>query len=404
MTQLNDICNFIIDCEHKTAPIQEQGYPSIRTPNIGNGYFILKDVNRVSEETYKEWTRRGEPQTGDLILAREAPVGNVAVVPKDAKFCLGQRTVLIRPNQSVIDPYYLCYLLLSPKIRSDLLAKSGGATVHHLNLKDIRALPIPVLPSLAGQRKLASIIQNYDDLIQTNQQRITLLEEAAQRLYDEWFVKLRFPNHEQVPVVDGVPEGWERTRLAKIAAINANTIKKDEFDSIRYVDISAVVERQIQSYLETDLSEAAGRAKRKVQHGDVIWSCVRPNRRQYALIWNPFENLIVSTGFCTLSADKVPFSYLYLLASHNDFSDYLENVATGSAYPAVTARNFEQYEVVKPSQRVLDVFDRVCLPLIEQAETLKIMNQKLMQARDELLPRLMSGRLDVSTLSAVGEE
>lgn len=105
---LLDVCELIIDCEHKTAPTQETGYPSIRTPNIGHGRFILDNVNRVSEETYAAWTQRGVPQAGDLILAREAPIGNVAIIPQKLKVCLGQRTVLIRPDKNSVDPHYLC--------------------------------------------------------------------------------------------------------------------------------------------------------------------------------------------------------------------------------------------------------------------------------------------------------
>ena len=148
MITLNQICDLIVDCEHKTAPVQEQGYPSIRTPNIGRGFFILDGVNRVSEETYTAWTRRAAPSPGDLILAREAPVGNVAVIPEGEKFCLGQRTVLIRPNKNLVDPYYLCYQLLTPDMQSRMHGKSAGATVHHLNLKDIRSMEIPPLPCL----------------------------------------------------------------------------------------------------------------------------------------------------------------------------------------------------------------------------------------------------------------
>ena len=381
----------------------DAGVPVVMPQDIVQNRIDLKKIAYI-QPSLANSLKRHYLRSGDIVFPRRGDIGKCAIFEESSRlmFC-GTGCLKISIPEKIVYPKWLFYYILQEDVIKNIENNAVGSTMLNLNTGILRAVDI-VYPKLSSQKKIASILSNYDDLIQTNQQRITLLEEAAQRLYDEWFVKLRFPNHEQVLVVDGVPEGWERTRLAKIAAINANTIKKDEFDSIRYVDISAVVERQIQSYLETDLSEAAGRAKRKVQHGDVIWSCVRPNRRQYALIWNPFENLIVSTGFCTLSADKVPFSYLYLLASHNDFSDYLENVATGSAYPAVTARNFEQYEVVKPSQRVLDVFDRVCLPLIEQAETLKIMNQKLMQARDDLLPRLMSGRLDTSTLSAVGEE
>ena len=109
--QLRDICELIIDCEHKTAPKQETGYPSIRTPNIGPGYFILEGVNRVSEETYRSWTKRAVPQPGDLIMAREAPVGNVAMIPEGLRPCLGQRTLLIRPDRDKVSPSFLNYFL-----------------------------------------------------------------------------------------------------------------------------------------------------------------------------------------------------------------------------------------------------------------------------------------------------
>ena len=153
---LNDICELIVDCEHKTAPKQETGYPSIRTPNIGKGVLILEGVNRVSEETYIAWTRRAIPKEGDLILAREAPAGNIAVIPKDVKVCLGQRTVLIRPKKDKLLSKYLAFLILSPKVQKQLLSHSTGATVQHINMKDIRAFKIYNRPSLLEQEKIVS--------------------------------------------------------------------------------------------------------------------------------------------------------------------------------------------------------------------------------------------------------
>jgi len=143
---LNDICELIVDCEHKTAPKQETGYPSIRTPNIGKGVLILEGVNRVSEETYITWTRRAIPQEDDLILAREAPAGNIGVIPKNVKVCLGQRTVLIRPKKDKFLSKYLAFLILSQKVQKQLLSHSTGATVQHINMKDIRAFKIYNLP------------------------------------------------------------------------------------------------------------------------------------------------------------------------------------------------------------------------------------------------------------------
>src|SRR5437899_11393901 len=124
---LGDLCT-IIDCEHKTAPAEDSGIPLIRTPNIGRGRLILEDVQRISERTFKIWTRRGEPKPGDLIMAREAPVGNVAIVPRNEKVCLGQRTVLIRVKERDLDAGYLNYLLNTTAMNTYLNLLSNGAT------------------------------------------------------------------------------------------------------------------------------------------------------------------------------------------------------------------------------------------------------------------------------------
>lgn len=162
---LSDITECIVDCEHKTAPLAESGFPSIRTPNIGKGHLILDDVNLVDEATYRQWTRRETPRPGDLILAREAPAGNVGVIPKGEMVCLGQRTVLIRPNTDMIDPHFLAYLLLTPFIQDRLLSHSTGTTVEHVNLRDIRALKLPSLPSVAEQQAVVGAVRDIQQML-----------------------------------------------------------------------------------------------------------------------------------------------------------------------------------------------------------------------------------------------
>ena len=127
--ELREICDLIVDCEHKTAPTQDTGYPSIRTPNIGRGYLILDNANRVSEETYRLWTRRAIPKPGDLVMAREAPVGNVAIIPSGLNPCLGQRTLLIRCNKAKAEPSYVSYLLNGPQVQATIYGMTNGVTV-----------------------------------------------------------------------------------------------------------------------------------------------------------------------------------------------------------------------------------------------------------------------------------
>ena len=203
---LDQVCHFIVDCLHKTAPTQEKGFPLIRTPNIGRGRFNLENVQRISKETYEIWTSRATPQKNDLILAREAPAGNVAIIKSDEPHCLGQRTVHLRPNLKVVNPDFLVYFLLAPKQQALLLKNQVGVHVGHVNMRDIRRLPVNNLPSMDAQQKIASILSGYDDLIENNNRRITLLEESARLLYREWFVRLHFPGHENTRVIDGVPD------------------------------------------------------------------------------------------------------------------------------------------------------------------------------------------------------
>lgn len=163
---LLDACELIVDCPHSTAPDEGAGYPLIRTPNIGKGRLLLEGVHRVSEETYNKRNERAIPQEGDLILAREAPVGNVAKIQSGQKVCLGQRTVLIRPKKN-IDSDFLTYYLLSPYIQHMLLVSSNGATVSHLNMAAIRKLTID-LPDLSTQRRIGSLLSAIDNKIEIN--------------------------------------------------------------------------------------------------------------------------------------------------------------------------------------------------------------------------------------------
>ena len=183
---LDELCELIVDCEHKTAPTQEDGIPSIRTPNIGRGRLILDGIYRVSDDTYKAWTRRAEPRPGDLVLAREAPAGNVAVIPGGLKVCLGQRTVLIRAKSSIFEPAYLAHFLLQRDSQQRLLAHSRGATVQHVNLKDIRAFKVSAIPSLEIQRRVVrevlALLEYGDKLESIYQQKLAALDELKQSL------------------------------------------------------------------------------------------------------------------------------------------------------------------------------------------------------------------------------
>ena len=208
MIQLKDICD-IYDCPHTTAKDEGKGYPLVRTPNVGKGRLLLNGIHRVSEEVYNSRKSRAVPEEEDLILAREAPVGNVSIIMQGQRVCLGQRDVLIKPKRELVDPHYLTYYLLSAEVQNRLKNHANGAVVAHLNVSDIRNLLVS-LPELDEQIAIGKILRSIEDKIELNNRINHNLEVQAQALYKSWFVD--FEPCRGGKFVDSelglIPEGW----------------------------------------------------------------------------------------------------------------------------------------------------------------------------------------------------
>ena len=190
--QLGQLCSLIVDSEHKTAPKNPSGtYPLIRTTDLGMARVNLRSAQRVDAATHQHWTKRAAPKEGDLILAREAPVGGICRVPEGVDPVLGQRTVLLRPDPTTVESEFLMYRLAAPDLQARMNEMSGGATVPHLNMADIRVFTVAGIPSFATQRRIAAVLSAFDELIEINERRIALLEDLARSLYQEWFVHFR---------------------------------------------------------------------------------------------------------------------------------------------------------------------------------------------------------------------
>ena len=186
--KLDDI-SIIVDCEHKTAPLVESSdYISVRTANIANGKIDFENSNRVSEETYNLWTKRLIPKEGDIVLAREAPVGEVGWIPNNRNVCLGQRTVLIRANKEHVNSRYLLYYLTNKETKNDLISRSTGSVVEHLNVKDIRNFALRLHSNLDQQTAIAEVLSSLDDKIDLLHRQNKTLEQLAETLFRLWFV------------------------------------------------------------------------------------------------------------------------------------------------------------------------------------------------------------------------
>lgn len=391
---LDDACEFIVDCLHHTAPIQEEGFPSIRTPNIGKGRLLLDGVNRVSEETYRIWTQRAVPEPGDLILAREAPAGNVAIIKEGEKVCLGQRTVHLRPNPKIVDADFLCYFLLAPPQQGKLLAAETGATAKHVNMRDIRRLELSNLPDLNSQRAAGAMLGAYDDLIENNRRRMVLLEESARLLYREWFVRLRFPGYEHTPIVDGVPQGWERKTLGDLCSEIRDMVLPEALKpDTPYIGLEHMPRRSI-SLNEWGTVEQVTSSKSRFKAGEIIFGKIRPYFHKVGVAF--VDGVASSDAIVVRPADDTLYGLVLMTMSSDEFvAVTAQQMKEGSKMPRADWRQMKAYSVPLPPPGLLSNFDSVIQPIVEQLKSLSFANQKLRTARDLLLPRLMSGELSV---------
>jgi type I restriction enzyme S subunit len=198
-----EACELVVDCKNRTPPVvTESDYAVVRTPNVRDGQFILEDLRFTDEESYRIWTARAVPQFGDIMITREAPLGEVCAVPADRKVCLGQRMMLYRPSPARTSSTYLLYSLMSEPVRANLFRKIGGSTVGHAKVDDIRFLRLP-LPSLREQHAIAAALSHVDELVRGLDRLVAkkrdLKQAAMQQLltgqihlpefHDEWEVK-----------------------------------------------------------------------------------------------------------------------------------------------------------------------------------------------------------------------
>ena len=222
MQSIGPIKNFTIgiyDGPHATPKPSNEGPIFLGIKNVtDDGRLDFEEIRHVSEAEFPKWTRRVKPQKDDIVFSYEATLHRYARIPDNFYGCLGRRMALVRPDRKKVDPRFLHYYFLSPVWRAKMEAITiTGATVNRIPLTSFPGIKVS-FPGLNEQVAISDILSAYDDLIENNRRRIALLEAAARLLYREWFVHFRFPGHEHVKIIDGLPEGWERSVPSGIIA------------------------------------------------------------------------------------------------------------------------------------------------------------------------------------------
>ena len=338
---------------------------------------------------------------GDLLFGRRSLVeegaGKCSMVYKPAGPLTFESSIIrVRLNRAIADPEFFFNYFRSPIGRSRIRAIVGGAAVKGIRGSDLKLIKVHV-PPIDEQIAIRQVVALYDDLITTNQRRIALLEDAARRLYREWFVHLRFPGHESVPVKDGVPEGWAKLPLGDVAEITMGQSPESKYyntdgDGLPFHQgVSDFGHRFVKHETYTK------QATRIAEAGDILCSVRAPvGRLNFTR-----DKIAIGRG---LSAMRSRTGHQSLLFYQLDALFVEEDMIGGGAiFASVGKKELFGQLILQPSTSIATTFNRLVSDLDLQIENLDSQNQELAKARDLLLPKLMSGQLDVSGIALPDE-
>ncbi|MBA1147841.1 restriction endonuclease subunit S [Ectothiorhodospiraceae bacterium WFHF3C12] len=363
----------------------------------------------VEQSTYQKWTRRQVPRKGDIILTREAPLGEVGMLRTDDNVFLGQRLVSYRVDPAKADNRFLLYAFQSDYLQSQIKAFGSGATVEHMRVPDAKKLRV-LLPPLATQHRIASILSAYDDLIENNTRRIAILEEMARRLYEEWFVQFRFPGHEGAGFKESelgrIPDGWRCRRLEEVVALNPRTRVPKDGEKL-FIPMGALSES---SMTIVGTERKAGNSGAKFQNGDTLVARITPcleNGKTGFVDFLPDDQPTAcgSTEFIVLRSQTLCPEMVYLLARSERFRDVaIKSMSGATGRQRIRVESIKEFPVVQPDDETLRRFQEFAGPCFRHIRVLAEKNTNLRTQRDLLLPKLVSGEIDVSDIPLPNEE
>ena len=395
---IKDICTGIYDGPHATPPLSDTGAIFLGISNFNNGRLDFSDIRYISEDDLPKWTKRVIPQKNDIVFSYEATLNLYAIIPEGFRGCLGRRMALLRVDETKADYKFLYYYFYSDAWRATVNENIVlGATVDRIPLIKFPDFPVE-LPPLETQHRIADILSVYDELIENNQKQIKLLEEAAQRLYKEWFVDLRFPGHENTKIVDGVPEGWNWCKLEDAIQFDPKvTLTKERMK--QFVPMSALSTASMMLD-ESQFTETSSNSGSKFQNGDTLLAritpCLENGKTAYVSGLKSDEGAVGSTEYIVMRAKTINSYMVYLLARTDDFRQSAINSMSGSdGRQRVKSDKLKMLDYLHPTSELVEKFENVEEPIFEKIYRLSEQMQQAKQARDLLLPKLMRGEVEV---------
>ena len=404
---IGDLCEITSSKRIFFSEYVESGVPFYRSKEIiekTQGQDISEPLY-ISQEKYDEIKSRfGVPQAGDMLLTSVGTIGTAYIVKEDDYFYFkdGNLTWFRDFNKTLLSKY-LFYWITSSEGYSVLNNSTIGSSQKALTISALKGIKIP-LPSMAEQERIVQTLSAYDDLIENNQKQIKLLEEAAQRLYKEWFVDLRFPGYENMPITDGVPQGWEKSAFSDVFTFvrgKSYTSKElSESDGVLMVNLKNI--RAYGGYKRNAEKRFTGAYKEEqlLVGGDVVMGVTDMTQERrlvghVALIPSFNEKVTFSMDLIKLMPSSVSKNYLYCALQYGGYSEQIAPLANGVNVLHLKPEAMMKMEMLVPDKNIMQTFDVQFEAMRLKIEALEKQCDLAAQARDRLLPKLMNGELEV---------
>ena len=395
--KLSDCCVSITDGDHLPPPKADSGIPFVTISNINTiNQFDFTNTMFVPQDYYDKLDSKRKAQIGDVLYSVVGSFGIPVYIKDNRQFVFQRHIAILRPNEKIL-PRFLYYTMLSRDFYAKADAVAVGAAQRTVGLTSLRNIKIDV-PTIDEQNKIVNILSVYDELIENNQKQIKLLEEAAQRLYKEWFVDIRFPGHENTPIVDGVPQGWSIRKLETFGDIITGKTPSTANDSyyngnIPFVKIPDMHNTIYPIITEITLSEEGANTQKNkfVPKNSIMVSCIAT----VGLVNIAVQECQTNQQINSIVLDDLHDLY-YLYFSTKGLKMLLDGVGSnGATMTNVNKSKFANIEILCPPVELRDQFYDFCKPIFEKILILSKSIIDLKNSRDQILPKLMSGEIEV---------
>ena len=384
----------------------EEGTPVVMPKDLVNGHISELSIARVSEDHVNRLSRH-KIEVGDILYSRRGDVGRCAFATDlEQGWLCGTGCLRVTIDSSKAVPKFVFYQLQKAETVGWVEKHAVGATMLNLNTSILSSIPIE-MPSIEAQQIIVDMLSAYDDLIENNQKQIKLLEEAAQRLYKEWFVDLRFPGHETTPITDGIPEGWEITSIGDIGCnIESGSRPKGGIDSSLTNGIPSIGAENViglgkynyaaDKFITDEFYSSMKRGKLKNRDILVYKDGAYIGRTSLFQDGFPHKCAAVNEHVFLLHTENELFQYyLFFTLYQYEYFQKMQKLNKNAAQPGINAKAMLSLDVVVPPLSLIQKFDDFVSPIMRSIFAKANQNRELSEARDRLLPKLMNGEIEV---------